>query len=139
MPGFFDDMADEIAAGLVRGFIMGLTGEREGRCMDCGRKIRYNVKKDGNGPFYCQSCYDKLQKQGGADLFYAELIPSGWESSVQRPEKTLGDKGIMLFKGKGTGGADYRVTWHGHGDDIHWTDQGLPDHHPRAHRDPRYE
>jgi hypothetical protein len=46
-------------------------------------------------------------------------------------------KGVMLFKGKGTNGKDYRVTWEGHGVDIHWTDQGLPDHHPDAHRDPR--
>lgn len=138
MPGFFDELIEGFAAGVARGILQGLTGQRDGYCKECGRRIIYNIKTDGVGPFYCQSCYDKLEQQGGADIFYAELIPDGWASSVERPEKTLGDKGIMLFKGKGTGGADYRVTWHGYGDDIHWTDQGLPDHHPRAHRDPRY-
>jgi hypothetical protein len=42
----------------------------------------------------------------------------------------------MIFRGKGTNGRGYRVSWDGFGE-PHWTDQGLKDGDPNQHRDPR--
>jgi len=71
----------------------------------------------------------------GADIFRAELIPNGWSSTIG---ETQVDKahGTMVFRGKGTNGKDYRVSWDSYGN-AHWTDQGLDKNDPRRHRDPR--
>ena len=132
---------------LVKGGYNGVryaNGRRVSDCAGgCGRKVEYNVKDVGGSgiPVYCQTCHDRNQRKHEVDIFYSQLIPRGWESSVQRPpdNERLGNKAVMLFKGKGSNGADYRVTWIGQGNNIHWTDQGLKEHDPRAHRDPRYE
>ena len=104
---------------------------REKTCpRGCGNTIRYNINWD-KPPQICQSCKEK-----GADIYRAELIPQGWHSSIGT---TQVDKahGTMIFKGKGTNGKDYRVSWDGYGN-AHWTDQGIEDKSdPRRHRDPR--
>jgi hypothetical protein len=82
-------------------------------------------------PDICSQC-----KAKGADLFRADLIPAGWNVKMG---KMYIDEGhiTMVFTGKGTGGANYHVSWDGYGDKAHYTDQGLPKGHPRRHRDPR--
>jgi hypothetical protein len=95
----------------------------------CGNTIHYLPSWD-KPPQLCKSCKEK-----GADIFRAELIPSGWHSSIG---ETQVDKahGTMVFRGKGTNGKDYRVSWDSYGN-AHWTDQGLDKNDPNRHRDPR--
>lgn len=96
----------------------------------CGNMIRYNINWD-RPPSICKSCKEK-----GADIYRSELIPPGWHSSLGT---TQIDKahGTMVFLGKGTNGAGYRVSWNGYGE-AHWTDEGITDKNdPRRHRDPR--
>lgn len=57
---FFDELIDGLAEGVVRGLIQGWTGERDGFCKECNRRIRYNINKHGSGPHYCQKCADKI-------------------------------------------------------------------------------
>lgn len=62
--GFFDELVGAFVQGMVEGIIQEMTGEREGWCAGCGRvKIRYNVKKQGNGPFYCRKCYEQRKRE----------------------------------------------------------------------------
>lgn len=112
--------------------------EAKWREKPCGRpgcieKVRYMIDWD-HPPKICKTCKEK-----GADLFRRDLIPSGWDVKTG---KMFIDQGhiTMVFRGHGTNGQDYHVSWDGYGEDAHYTDHGVPKSNPaRRHRDPRHE
>lgn len=104
-------------------------------CATCHNQVRYKKYWD-NIPNYCPDCQKKQKPRITAgDLFRAGLIPRGWRGEMEATDIKKGHI-TMIFRGKGTNGKGYRVSWDGFGE-PHWTDQGLEDGHPDQHRDPR--
>lgn len=100
----------------------------------CHNQVRYKIYWD-NPPNYCPDCKKRQRPRITAgDIYRAALVPNGWhhEGNVEISDGHT----TMIFRGKGTNGKTYRVSWDGQGE-PHWTDEGLPKGHPDRHRTPR--
>lgn len=108
---------------------------KEKPCRNCGKPVPYRVDWE-HPPTLCKDCKEKRQTNITAgDLYRAGLVPSGWTAEAEDIDLKKGHI-TMFFRGKGTNGKGYRVSWDGFGE-PHWTDEGLPKNHPNRHRDPR--
>jgi len=88
-------------------------------------------------PTICKECRQEVEQRKiqGAHFFESEIIPKGWEDSIRERAVTR-HSGLLVFEGKGTGGADFVVSWDRFGV-TRWQDIGLPPDHELRRRDPR--
>lgn len=102
----------------------------------CKNLVHYNESWE-HIPTICKQCREEVEQRKiqGAHFFESELIPQGWEGSIK--ERAVSRfSGLLVFEGKGTGGADYLVSWDRFGL-ARWHDNGLPNDHELRNRDPR--
>lgn len=102
----------------------------------CNNSVHYNESWE-HIPSICKDCRNEVEqrKTQGAHFFEWEIVPKGWEHSIKERVVTR-YSGLIVFEGKGTGGADFLVSWDRFGT-TRWQDNGLPGDHELRNRDPR--